>query len=75
MYDPKEELQAILDLLGEWRNKNGFGYVSMCIMPDGTGCAYDWDNEDKGTGYFTVTGEYGPWKKDPGSGNCEGPRK
>lgn len=41
MYDPKEELQAILDLLGEWRNKNGFGYVSMCIMPDGTGCAYD----------------------------------
>lgn len=71
MYKPEEELQAILDLFGEWRNKNGAGYVSMCITADGAGLGYDWD-DDKDR--FTVTGDYGPRSKGPGSGNCEGPK-
>ena len=41
MYNPQEELQAILDLLGEWRNKNGMGYVTMHIGEDDFGSAYD----------------------------------
>ncbi|MCH1953633.1 hypothetical protein MCJ35_31065 [Enterocloster sp. OA13] len=56
MYNPKEELQAILDLLGEWRNRNGIGYVTMCILDDGFGTAYDYDGHES---MCVVTGEYG----------------
>ena len=56
MYDPNEELQLILDLLGEWRARNDVGYVTMNIQADGSGRAYNWDNHESA---FEVAGEYG----------------
>lgn len=43
MKDPKEDLKAIMDLLAEWREENGVGYVTMSISEDGRGSAYDFD--------------------------------
>ena len=69
MYNPQEELQAILDLLGEWRNKNGIGYVTMHIGEDDFGSAYDWN----GVTLYEARGYYGAQKKDPSGGNRKRP--
>ena len=69
MYNPQKELQAILDLLGEWRNKNGIGYVTMHIGEDGFGNAYDWN----GVTLYNARGDYGAQKKDPSDGNRKRP--
>ena len=44
MYNPEEELRAIMDLLAEWRSKTGTGDVNMFILASGHGRAYNWDN-------------------------------
>lgn len=43
MYNPEEELRAIMDLLAEWRSKTGTGDVSIYILADGYGRAYNWE--------------------------------
>ena len=60
MYNPEEELRAIMDLLEEWRSKTGTGDVSIYILADGHGRAYNWDN-NKAT--YEVGGYFGPQKK------------
>ena len=62
MYRPEEELRAIMDLLAEWRSKTGTGDVSIYILADGHGRAYNWDN-NKST--YEVGGYFGPQKTDP----------
>ena len=39
MNNPKADLEAIMDLLEEWRRENGADYVTMST--DGTGVAWD----------------------------------
>lgn len=55
-----EELQIILDLLGEWRNKNNVGYVNMNILEDGYGLAHDFNCDNKKV-QFQAYGNYGQW--------------
>lgn len=62
MYNPEEELRAIMDLLAEWRSKTGTGYVSMSILADGYGRAYNWDNNKSA---YEVGGYFGPQRMDP----------
>lgn len=62
MYNPEEELRAIMDLLAEWRSKTGTGDVNMFILADGYGRAYNWDN-NKAT--YEVGGYFGPQKNGP----------
>ena len=62
MYRPEEELRAIMDLLAEWRSKTGTGDVSIYILADGSGRAYNWDN-NKST--YEVGGYFGPQKNGP----------
>lgn len=62
-YDPHEELKAILDLLGEWRNKNGVGFVNIAIMDSGHGISFTKGYDPK----CEVWGEYGPISGDGGS--------
>lgn len=62
MYNPEEELRAIMDLLAEWRSKTGTGDVNMFILASGHGRAYNWDN-NKAT--YEVGGYFGPQKTDP----------
>lgn len=45
MYNPEEELRAIMDLLAEWRSKTGTGDVSIYILADGHGRAYNWESQ------------------------------
>ena len=51
-----------MDLLAEWRSKTGTGDVSIYILADGHGRAYNWDN-NKST--YEVGGYFGPQKTDP----------
>lgn len=62
MYNPEEELRAIMDLLAEWRSKTGTGDVNMFILASGHGRAYNWDN-NKAT--YEVGGYFGPQKNGP----------
>lgn len=62
MYNPEEELRAIMDLLAEWRSKTGTGDVNIFILASGHGRAYNWDN-NKAT--YEVGGYFGPQKMDP----------
>ena len=62
MYRPEEELRAIMDLLAEWRSKTGTGDVSIYILADGYGRAYNWDN-NKST--YEVEGILAHKKTDP----------
>lgn len=62
MYNPEEELRAIMDLLAEWRSKTGTGDVNIFILASGHGRAYNWDN-NKAT--YEVGGYFGPQKTDP----------
>lgn len=39
MYNPEEELRAIMDLLAEWRSKTGTGDVNIFILASGHGMA------------------------------------
>lgn len=58
MSKAEENLKAILDLLAEWREENGIGYVNMHIAEDGYGLAYDFDgNESR----FQIRTEYKPY--------------
>lgn len=61
MFKPEEELQAILDLLGEWRGKTGTRSIQMHILPYGYGTAYDWNGCES---HYEVKGEYGPCKNE-----------
>lgn len=67
MYNPEEELRAIMDLLAEWRSKTGTGDVNMFILASGHGRAYDWDN-NKAT--YEVGGYFGPQKNGPQTGEA-----
>lgn len=51
-----EELKAILNLLGEWRNKNGVGFLNMVIMDNGHGFSFTKGHDPK----CEVWGDYGP---------------
>ena len=62
MYNPEEELRAIMDLLAEWRSKTGTGDVNMFILASGHGRAYDWDNN---MSTYEVGGYFGPQKNGP----------
>ena len=62
-YIPSEELKAIMDRLGEWRNKNGVDYVTMLITADGSGFAYTLKPGPR----YVAGGEYGPRLRDGGS--------
>lgn len=62
-YNPSEELKAIMDRLGEWRNRNGVGYVIMSIAADGSGFAYT----RKPGPRYEADGEYGPRLEDSSS--------
>lgn len=61
-YDPNEELKAILDLLGEWRNKNRVGFVNLAIMDSGYGFSFTKGHDPK----CEVLGEYGTISGDGG---------
>lgn len=63
MKEPKEDLKAIMDLLAEWREENGVGFVTMSIGENGHGCAYDLDD---GPSRYEAWGEYGK-KETPGA--------
>ena len=67
MYNPEEELRAIMDLLAEWRSKTGTGDVNMFILASGHGRAYNWDN-NKST--YEVGGYFGPQKNGPQTGGA-----
>lgn len=56
MKNPKADLEAIMDLLAEWRQENGVGHVSMWITEDGGGIAYDLDDEPS---HYAVSKDYG----------------
>ncbi len=62
-YSPVDELKAIMDHLGEWRNKNGVGYVIMSIAADGSGFAYT----RKPGPRYEADGVYDPRLRDGGS--------
>lgn len=66
MYEPEEELRAIMNQLAAWRSKTGTGDVSIYILGNGWGRAYNWDN-NKST--YEVGGYFGPQKMDPSGGN------
>lgn len=54
MKNPKADLEAIVDLLEEWRKENGADYVTMST--DGTGVAWDRVN---GGYHYDILKEYG----------------
>ena len=56
MKNPKEDLEAIMDLLEEWRKESGVDNVTMWISTDGTGIAYD---HDELPSCYEVFKEYG----------------
>lgn len=57
MKNPKADLTAIMDLLAEWRQENGVGYVTMSISEDDRGLVYDCD--DRGHSRYEVSKDYG----------------
>lgn len=62
MKNPKADLEAILDLLEEWRRENGADYVT--VNADGTGVAWDRVNEDY---RYDILKEYGKTEAPGGS--------
>lgn len=64
MNEAEETLKAILDLLGDWRNENGVGSVTVYITENGAGIAYDLDPDGDGIkrSRHEVRGNYGAWK-------------
>lgn len=55
MKNPKADLEAIMDLLAEWRKENSVGHVSMWIVENGSGHAFDLDD---GPSRYEVSKDY-----------------
>ncbi len=54
-----EDLKVILDSLAKWRRDYKVGYISMCILEDGYGFSFNFDD----SGYrYEARGEYEPWE-------------
>lgn len=68
MSKTEEDLEAIMDLLNEWRKENGVDNVTMWISTDGIGIAYD---HDELPSRYEVFKEYGKTKIQGGTNGKE----